>query len=198
QLFEDVFDSDHAGGRAKLVHHDRQMTSAIFKFGEQFGQNLGFGDDQHVVHDLADLHARNTSRGGLPEIAESEAHPAHEVFVVQHTDNVFGTALRIIDRDARVLPLDNASQSLVEQQVGGQRKNIRARDHNLADGDAVEFDGAVDHFFLELGNLAELPAGGHDELQFIWGVNGASTTRGLRAKDAQNQATGTAHEEQDR
>src|ERR1700731_418369 len=96
QLFEDVLNGNHPGSRAELVEHDRQMTSAIFEFRGQFGQNLGFGNDQHVVHNLADLHARNTSGGGLPEIAETEAHPAHEVFVVQHTDNVLGSALRII------------------------------------------------------------------------------------------------------
>ena len=59
QLFEDVFDRDHAGSRAELVDHDRQMASALLEFGEQLGQDLGFGNDQHIVHDLADLHARN-------------------------------------------------------------------------------------------------------------------------------------------
>jgi len=44
----------------------------------------------------------------------------------------------------------------------GREKNIRTGDHDFADGNAVEFDGIVDHFFLRQGNLAELAAGGDD------------------------------------
>ena len=82
-------------------------------------------------------------------------------------------------------------------EVGGQRKNVGARDHDFADGDAVEFDGAVDHLFLKLGNLAELAAGGHDELEFVGRVNGAAAAGGLRAEQPQHQAAGAAHEEED-
>src|SRR6266568_4580625 len=60
QLLEDVLDGDYAGGRSKFIHHNGQMAAAVFEFGEQLGQNFSFGDDQHVMHDLADLHAGNT------------------------------------------------------------------------------------------------------------------------------------------
>ena len=132
-----------------------------------------------------------------PEIAEAQPHPAHEVFVVEHADNVLRAALRIVDRNARVLAFDHACQSLVELQVGGQRKNVGTRHHDFAHGDAVEFDGAVDHLFLKLGNLAELAAGGDDEFEFVGRVDGASAAGRLRTKHPQNQATGAAHEEQD-
>ena len=82
-------------------------------------------------------------------------------------------------------------------QVGRQRKNIGARHHHFADRDAVEFDGAVNHLFLKLGNLAELAAGGHDEFEFVGRVNGAAAAGGLCAEQPQNQAAGAAHEEQD-
>src|SRR5580700_11659499 len=158
------------------------MAAAIFKFSEQFRQDFRFRHDQHVVHDLADLHAGDAGRGGLAKIAEAQTHPAHEVFVVEHADNVFGAALRIIDRDARVLAFNHAGQGFIELQVGGQGKNVGAGDHDFADGDAVEFDGAVDHFFLKLGNLAELAARGHDQFEFVGRVDGASTASRLCAE----------------
>ena len=55
-------------------------------------------------------------------------------------------------------------------------------DHDLADGDAVEFDGVVDHLFLKLGDLAELAAGGDDELEFVGGVDGAAAAGRLRSE----------------
>ena len=77
----------------------------------------------------------------------------------------------------------------------GQRKNIGPRDHDFADGDAVEFDGVVDHFFLRLGNLAELAAGGDDELEFVGRMNGAPRRVSRAPKIRKHQAAGAAHEE---
>src|SRR5712671_4747728 len=57
QLLEDVFHRDHSGGGTELVDHDREMAAALLEFREQFSEDLGFGYDQHVMHDLADLHA---------------------------------------------------------------------------------------------------------------------------------------------
>ncbi len=57
QLLENIFDGDHAGGGAEFVDHYREVTAALFEFVEQFGQDFGFGNDQNIVHDLADLSA---------------------------------------------------------------------------------------------------------------------------------------------
>ena len=46
----------------------------------------------------------------------------------------------------------------------------------------VEFDGAVNHLFLEFRNLSELAAGGDDEFEFVGGVNSASAAGGLCAE----------------
>ena len=61
----------------------------------------------------------------LAEIAEAQAHPAHEIFVIEHADNVLGAALRVVDRDARVLAFDHAGQSFVEH--GGRRAAKKCR-----------------------------------------------------------------------
>ncbi len=54
----------------------------------------------------------------------------------------------------------------------------------------------MDHLFLKLRNLAELAAGGHDELEFVGGVDGASAAGGLRSEHAKNQAPRAAHKEE--
>ena len=109
---------------------------------------------------------------------------------------MLGAALRIVDRDAGVLAFDHAGQGFVEREVAGQGKNVRAGDHDFAHGNAVEFDGAVDHLFLELGDLAELAAGGDDELEFVGRVDGAAAARVAGAEEPQHQAAGAAHEKQ--
>ena len=94
------------------------------------------------------------------------------------------TALRIVHRNARVLSFDHARQRFVEHEVGGQRKNIGRAHHDLAHGDAVEFDRAVDHFFLKFRDLAELAARGDDQLEFVRRMDGASAARGLRTEQS--------------
>ncbi len=107
---------------------------------------------------------------------------------------MFGAALRIVDGDARMLAFDYAVQGFVEGEIRGQGKNIGTGDHDLADGDAVEFDGVVNHLFLRLGNLAELAAGGDDELEFVGRMNGAAAAGVAGAEKPQDQAAGSAHE----
>ena len=93
-----------------------------------------------------------------------------------------------------MLAFDYAVEGFVEREIGGQGKNIRTGHHDFADGDAVEFDGVVDHFLLRLGNLAELAAGGDDELEFVGRVDGAAAAGFAGAEEPQDQAAGAAHE----
>src|SRR5215469_715550 len=117
QLLEDVFDRDHARGRAKLVDHYREMTPTLFEFGEQFRQNLGLGNYDHVVHDLPDLHASDARGCGLPEVAQAQPHPAHKVLIVENADDVFWAALRVVDRDAGMLAFDHPGKCIIELKV---------------------------------------------------------------------------------
>jgi hypothetical protein len=55
----------------------------------------------------------------------------------------------------------------------------------------------VNHLLLKLGDLAELAARGHDELEFVGRVDGAATPCVLGPEEAQHQAAGAAHEEED-
>ena len=55
-LFQHVFHRDHTGGGPELIYYDRQVTFAIFELFQQFSQDFGLGDHQHIVHDLTDAH----------------------------------------------------------------------------------------------------------------------------------------------
>src|ERR1700722_13547013 len=182
QLLKNVFDGDYAGGGTELVDYDGEVAAALFEFIQQLRQNFCFGDDEHIVHDLANLRARNTRGHGLAKIHQLEPHPADELLVIKNANNVFRPALRIVNRNARMLAFDHAVQRFVEREIGGQGKNIRPRDHDFANRDAVEFDGIVNHFFLRLRDLAELAAGCGSEVEFVGGVDGAAAASSARSE----------------
>ncbi len=50
-----------------------------------------------------------------------------------------------------------------KRHVGGEREDFAAGSHDLADGDMVELDGAVDDLFLEDWEEAHAAGGGGDE-----------------------------------
>ncbi len=108
---------------------------------------------------------------------------------------MFRAALGIKHGYARVLPLNHPHQRIIQLQVGGKRKDIRPGDHHLAHGNAVEFDGAVNHLFLKFRDLAELSAGRDDEFKFVWGVD-CTTTGRLCAEHPQNHPPGSPHKEE--
>ena len=64
QLLEHVFHADDSRGGAEFIDHHGQVPLALLEFTEQFEQRLGFGHDQHIVHDLADLHLGNAQGSG--------------------------------------------------------------------------------------------------------------------------------------
>src|SRR5882724_4983029 len=107
---------------------------------------------------------------------------------------MFWATLRIIDGNSRMVLLTHTLQGLFQQQVRRQGENIRPRDHDFARGEAVEFEHAVNHIFLEFGNLPEAAAGGHDEFEFVRGMDGA-LPRASRSERPEHYPRGAACEE---
>ena len=150
------------------------------------------------MHDLADLHARNARSHRLQRIdAEPQASPAHQVLGVQHPDNVFGAALRVVNGNSRMLIFNNFAESVIKRHVTRKGKDIRACNHNLAHSNVVQFQCVVDHLLLSGGNLPKLPAGSNDKFEFIRRVDGALPQL-PRAKQAQHAACCSAHQENHR
>ncbi len=67
------------------------------------------------MHDLTDLHLRDAgSCRRSCGLGQAEAHPAHQVFGIEHADDVLGAALRIVDGNARVLLINYAGEGFFE------------------------------------------------------------------------------------
>ena len=77
----------------------------------------------------------------------------------------------------------------LKQHVGGQREDLLARGHDLADGHVVEFERAVDQRFLELGQQSHAARGGSDQFELVGGMDsGPLGERNIEA--AQNGGRG--------
>ena len=148
------------------------------------------------MHDVADLHTRDAHGERLAKIDQPKPNPTDQLLVIQYSHNMFRPALRIVNRDAGVLPFHHAVQGFIEHEIGRQGKNIGTGHHDFADGDVIQLNRIVDHFLLRLGDLPELAAGGDDELKFVRGVNGAAPAGFMGAESAQDKASGTAHDEE--
>ena len=99
-----------------------------------------------------------------------------------------------------MLPGHHPGQRFFQREVGAQRENIGARHHQLANGRIVQFQGIVDHFFLEFRNLAKTAAGGHDQLELVRRVHHAPPAAAELAgpEHFQRKAARFAHDKKER
>ena len=119
----------------------------------------------------------------------AEVHQARDVLGVDDADDVLGAAGGVVDGDAGVLLLDDAGAGLLDGHVGGEREDLAARSHDLADGDVVQLDGAMDDLFLEGRQQAHAAGGGGDELELLGRVDGALAAE-RRAEEPQDEGGG--------
>ena len=171
-LLEDVFGGDEADGGTELVDDDGDVAAALLKLLEELDGELGLGDDGELAHDLAEGEA-GFAFAAHGERDGAEVHEAGDVFGVDDADDVLGTVRGVVDGDAGVLLLDDAGGGLLERHVGGEGEDLAARRHDLADGDVVELDGAVDDLFLKDREQAHAAGGGGDEFELFGGVDSA-------------------------
>jgi hypothetical protein len=91
---------------------------------------------------------------------------------------VLGAAGFVVDGDAGVLVVDDRGAGGLDEHVAGERDDFLARGHDLADGDFVHFEGAVDEALLKRGQDAHAAGGGGDELELLRRMDGSSWLRG--------------------
>ena len=87
---------------------------------------------------------------------------------------MLGAAVFVVDGHAGVLVFDDLGAGFLKEHVGGQGEDFLARGHDFADGDVVQFQGAVDEGLLEAGQEADAAGGGGDELELVGGVDGGA------------------------
>ena len=142
---------------------------------------------------------RNALRRG------AEEDEAGEVSCIDDADDVLGATGFIVDRNTRAVAGDDLGAGFFKQHVGGQREDLLARGHDLADGNVVKFEGAVDERFLKLGQQAHAAGGGGDELELVGGVDSgalgegdieAAQNGGCRYLEQADGGAGEGHEDQ--
>jgi len=124
-------------------------------------------------------------------------HETGDVFGVDDANDVFEAGCRIVDGDAGVLLLHDTSGGLLDQHVCGEGEDLAARGHDLANGDVVELDGAVDDLLLKDGEEAHAARSCSDELQLLRGVDRALATQ-RRAEEFEDKRGGAVHQLHDR
>ena len=159
-LLEHVFCGDETNGRTELVNHNGDVAATLLKLLQQLDGELGFGDNREFAHDLAKCEARLAAHG---ESDGAEVHEAGDVFRVDNADDVLRAEGGIVDGNAGVLLLNDAGGGLLQRHVDGEREDLAARRHDLANCDVVEFDSAMNNLFLKDGKQAHAAGSGGDE-----------------------------------
>ena len=191
-LLERVLGGDDADGGAELVDDDGDLAAAFLELLQQLDGEFGLGDDGDLAHHLAQREA-GVARAAEAERDGAEVHQARDVLGVDDADDLLGAAGGVEDGNAGVLLLDDARAGLLDGHVGGEREDLAARSHDLADGDVVQLDGAMDDLFLEDGQQAHAAGRGGDELELLGRVDGALAAERC-AKEAQDQRGGVVHQ----
>ncbi len=136
---------------------------------------------------------------GLSPSSQTESHGAqvHEpgdVFRIDDADNVIGARTgRIVDRDAGVLFFHDARAGLLDEHICGQREDLAARGHDLANDDVVQLDGAMDDLLLKYGEKSHTTGGCGDELQLFRRVHCAFATE-RSTEDSKDDGCGGVHQ----
>ena len=155
---------DQAGRGPEFIHHNGHVALALAKFIQQVGEHLGLGHHQHIAHELADLQLW-LAVAPSPQRAQMQA--AKQIPRIQNSHDVLAALLGVVNRDPRVVLVQNSAGSLVERKIGGQRKNIRTRHHHLAHRHIAQVEGVMNDVFLQFGQHAYAAAAGDHQLQLL-------------------------------
>ena len=127
-LLQHVFERDHAGNGAELVHHHRQMRVAAAELVHKLVERFGFRHHQRLAH----IAPQAERARGLAAVGRGLAllPGAHQVLVVHDADDVLRAA--VVHRKARVLVLERQAEQLVQAGVHRHRDDVDPRHHDLA------------------------------------------------------------------
>ena len=128
---------------------------------------------------------------------QTELHPAHQVLGVEHADDGLRTAGGVVHGDAGVLLLDDLGDGFLQRHVAGKRKNIGTRNHDLAHGDGLKVQRAVQQLLLQVADEAVAVRGGDAELELFRGVH-AALADVAQSEGVQNPARRGSHGAGDR
>ena len=169
-LLQHVLQRHHAGDGPEFVHHHRQMGVVVAEFVHQLVQRLGLGHHQHLAQ-VAPQTERNRGLAAIGGVLPF-APDAHQILVVDESDDVLGLAL--VNRNARILVFERDAQKLVQGRVGGHRDDVDSRRHDLARVDFPQPEQLLDRVLLECFQMPFAAAGLQDEFELLGRMPSAS------------------------
>ena len=166
-LLEDVFERGQAEDAAEFVHDHGEAGAAGAKFQEQFADGLGFGNDERVAQDGAQIEfgERLMIFGAAGAIEQDPDH----VLDVDEAEDVIERAF--VDGNARALRGGEHGHGVFESGGGGEGVNVWARDHDFAGLDLAEFHCGLNEFYFGGREQAAVAGLLDHHLQFFGGAH---------------------------
>ena len=166
-LLEDIFESGEAEDAAEFVHDHGEAGAAGAEFQEEFADGLGFGDDERVAENGAQIEfgERLVIFSAAGAIEEDPDH----VFYVDEAEDVIERAF--VHGDARALGGGEHGHGVFESGGGGEGVDVGARDHDFAGLDLAEFHRGLNELYFGGGEQAAVAGLLDHHLQFFGGAH---------------------------
>src|SRR5271156_1044902 len=172
-LLEDVFECGEAEDAAEFVRDHGQAGGAGAKFEEEFADGLGFGNDERVAQDGAQIKfgERLMIFGAARAIEEDPDH----VFYMDEAEDVVERAF--VHGNAGALRGGEHGHGVFESGGGGEGVDVRARDHDFAGLNLAELHRGLNEFYFGGGKQAAVAGLLDHYLQLFRGTDQGMTVR---------------------
>src|SRR5580698_9613233 len=172
-LLEDVFERGQAQDAAEFVNDHGEAGATCAEFEKQFADGLGFGNDERVTQDGAQIEfsERLAIFGAAGAIEQDPDH----VLDMDEAEDVIERAF--VHRNARALRGGEHGHGVFERGGGGESVNVGARDHHFASLDLAEFHRGLNKFYFGGGQKAAIARLLDHYLQCFGGTHQSVTVR---------------------
>ena len=176
-LLEHVFHGEQAGHGAEFIHHQRHVRVPLAKLLEHLHQRFGFGHDERLAHDVREI--ETAARDGRRAWLTRRSCQRRSMSLKKTAPTICsGFSSQTGRRECWLSTMVSSTSS--SDASDGDRDDLAARLHDFAHGEIVEIEHAVDHVFLQFGQVAGEPAGTDDEFEFFGRVAAAAMARFAR------------------
>src|SRR5258707_709327 len=141
------------------------------------GDALAFRNDENFAQDAAKIESllRIPFRGAALAALQKPQH----VLDVDEAEDVIDVSA--VDGNTGTLGGGKNAENFVERSFDGKKMQVRARNHDFANLDLAEFDGAEDDFFFAGGEQSAFASLLNLDLEFFGGVSDAVAGLGIDA-----------------
>jgi len=185
-LLDDVFNRNEAEDAAEFVHDHGQTDATRAKLEEELASEFAFGDDEDVAKNAAKAEVgRGEALFGAALAVEE--NPKH-VLDMNEAEDVIERAF--VGRDAGTLRGSEDTHHFFERGFDGKDVEVGARNHDFADLELAQLDGALNEFLFARGEEAAFANLADEDLQFFGGVYEGMRLRGANPHGANEKLGG--------